>query len=472
MHPLQPPASPVSNHPHHKRNSACINVSLRHINARNIALTAETAHMTLKWIVIVLTVLGAGAGTYAWIGAADVGQGRFFADQSYHFQTLRALTDIAADGADTSEVLETIKHIRSGDAQGWFAAWTATADRVSARAETIKDPLGRGRALLRAHNYYRTAEFFLPPDDPKRPSAAGKNRRAFYAGLDALGVRYQRIVVPYGEAHHLDAVYYPAADGPSKKRSLIVFGGGFDSTIEELYFALVKDANEHGYDVLTYDGPGQGAMLREQGLTFTHEWEKPVRAVIDSFLGGHPRPAKMVLVGMSMGGYFAPRAAAFDQRFDGVAAYDVMFDAGQSATRFVPPAVTWLRAHGLGAAVDLMVRLKAAWSPGFRWAIASGMWTLGTKHPLDSAIELRKYTLDGVAPRITADLLILAGTEDHFVPIEQVTQFEKALTGARSITTRVYDRASGGAEHCQLGAQTLWHADFFDWMDAKFEADS
>ena len=48
------------------------------------------------------------------LGRRDVGQGRFFADQTYHFQTLRVLNDIAADGADTSEVLETIKHIRSG----------------------------------------------------------------------------------------------------------------------------------------------------------------------------------------------------------------------------------------------------------------------------------------------------------------------------------------------------------------------
>jgi dienelactone hydrolase len=59
------------------------------------------------------------------------------------------------------------------------------------------------------------------------------------------------------------------------------------------------------------------------------------------------------------------------------------------------------------------------------------MWTLGTKHPLDSAVELRKYTLEGIAPRITADVLILAGAEDHFVPLEQVAQFEMALTSAQ-----------------------------------------
>jgi hypothetical protein len=177
--------------------------------------------------------------------------------QRWH-QTLRVLNDIAADGADTSEVLETIKHIRSGDAQGWFQAWSQTGDRVAARAGATADHIAKGRALLRAHNYYRTAEFFLPPDDPKRPVSAEKNIQFFYAGLDALGVAYERIRAPYGTAHHLEAVYYPA-DYKDFEKPLIVLGGGFDSTLEELYFVLVKSAHERGYSVLTYDGPGQGS---------------------------------------------------------------------------------------------------------------------------------------------------------------------------------------------------------------------
>ncbi|MBR1146648.1 S9 family peptidase [Bradyrhizobium sp. AUGA SZCCT0431] len=423
-------------------------------------------HSRLGWFA--LGALGAILVAYFLTRPSDRGQSRFFADQSYHFQTLRALTDIAADGADTSEVLETIRHIRSGDAQGWFSAWSDTADRVSVRAEKAMDQIAKGRALLRAHNYYRTAEFFLPPEDPKRPVSSAKNIRSFYAGLDALSVRYQRIKVPYSDGHHLDAVYYPGPENPSKKKPLIVLGGGFDSTLEELYFVLVKDAHEHGYDVLTYDGPGQGSVLRDQGLPFTHEWEKPVKAVVDAFLADHQRPEKMVLIGMSMGGYLAPRAAAFDDRFDGVVAYDVFFDGGAIAARYVPQIVVWLDEHGFNSIVDLMVRAKAALSPGFAWAASNGMWTTGTKRPLDTTKAMQKYSLAGVAQQIKGDVLILAGADDHFVPIGQVEQFERELTKARSVTTKIYDRASGGAEHCQLGAQTLWHADLFDWMQVKF----
>src|SRR5262249_47794568 len=153
------------------------------------------------------------------------------------------LNDVAADGADTSEVLETIKNISSGDTQGWFRAWSETGDRVARRAASTEDNIAKGRALLRAHSYYRTAEFFLPPDDPKRPTSAAKNVQSFYAGLDALGVVHQRIKVPYGADHHLEAVYYPTTEG-APSGPLIVLGGGLDSTIEELYFLLVKDAHE------------------------------------------------------------------------------------------------------------------------------------------------------------------------------------------------------------------------------------
>jgi predicted alpha/beta-fold hydrolase len=240
---------------------------------------------------------------------------RFFADQAYHFQTLRALDAIPFGGADTSEVLQTIGRIRVGDAQSWHAAWCAAADRVARLAAETKDKTSSGLALLRAHSYYRTAEFFLSPTDPKRQPTTKKNLAAFYSGLDALNVDYERISAPYGQGAHLNAVYYPGPVGDCGK-PLIIFVGGYDSTLEELYFALAKAARDRGYSTLTYEGPGQGEVLREQGLPFTPEWEKPNAAVLDAFLRRHERPDKIVLVGMSLGGYLAPRAAAFDPRID------------------------------------------------------------------------------------------------------------------------------------------------------------
>src|ERR1700679_590014 len=281
---------------------------------------------------------------FFWPKPADMGHPRFFADQTYNFETIRVLSDIQPAGGDSEEALQAIPAIRSGDSQSWYAAWTGAGDRAMRLANATQESTGKGDALLSAHNYYRAAEFFLAPRDPRRPALWRKNVTAFYTGLDTLKVAYERIRVPYG-AHHLNAVYYPGG-ADSETKPLIVFVGGYDSTMEELYFQLVTAAHRRGYSVLTYEGPGQGSVLREQGLTFTPEWEKPNGAVLDTFLASHPKPAKIVLIGASMGGYLAPRAAAFDKRIDGVVAYDVFFDGGAIASRNVPKFVFWMRDNG------------------------------------------------------------------------------------------------------------------------------
>ena len=266
----------------------------------------------------------------------------------------------------------------------------------------------------------------------------------------------------------ISTLSYFAGPPGSEKRPLIVICGGFDSTLEELYFVVVAAGLERGYSVLAYEGPGQGSIIREQGIPFTHEWEKPTAAILDEYFRMHPQPAKIVLVGMSMGGYLAPRAAAFDKRIDGVVAFDVFFDFGAISSRSVPPAAFWLGRHGLGFLLNAIVKIKSAFSPGLKWALLNSSWVMGTSGVLETAEALRAYTLHDVAQRITGDVLILAGENDHFVPFEQVHQFGSSLTHARSVTSVIYDRESGGAEHCQLGAVTLWHAALFDWLLQKF----
>ena len=263
--------------------------------------------------------------------------------------------------------------------------------------------------------------FCSRPRDPERPESFEKTGSYFFKGLDTLGVRYERIAVPYGAAS-LRALYFPGPRGAETK-PLIMFGGGFDSILEEYYPNFAEAALKRGYPVLTYEGPGQGEALRKYGLTYTAEWEKPVTAVLDEFLHTHAKPSKIVLIGMSMGGYFAPRAAAFEERIDGVVAYDTCYDFSEVAGRLL-------------AAAKNPLAMK---NPDVSWAYHNALWTMGTKDVDETIKACAAYTLAPVADRIRQDVLMLAGTEDHFIPFHQTADFEKALVNARSVTTSIFD---------------------------------
>ena len=153
---------------------------------------------------------------------------------------------------------------------------------------------------------------------------------------------------------------------------------------------------------------------------------------------------------MSMGGYFAPRAAAFEPRIDGVVSFDVCYDFAEIARHFA------------------MLARDPETSGRVAGLIDSVRWTFGVQS-LDEVLERSSaYRLEDVAGRISGDVLVLVGVEDEFIPFAQAAAYVEALTGARSVEKVIYDRASGGAEHCQEGASTLWHETFFDWLLRRF----
>ena len=164
----------------------------------------------------------------------------------------------------------------------------------------------------------------------------------------------------------------------------------------------------------------------------------------------------------------APRAAAFEPRIDGVVSYDVLFDMQGSMLYNAPPLIRRLRRLRLNSIVDALAAVGGRFNPGLKWAISNGNWTMGSTGLSGLLDAAQPYTLAGVAARISQDVLIFAGTEDQFVPLRQVKQYQEALVNARSVTAKVYDCASGGHEHSQLGATTLWQSDLFDWLDEKF----
>ena len=381
--------------------------------------------------------------------AGPVGIRHLFEDQTYHFQALRVLSDAGAGAADIAEVLQAISTVPAGDADAWYDAFARIARVNEKLANDGSDRVSRGLARFRAHTYWRTSEFFLPGDDERRAIAWKAQIENFDQGLADHSVAYQRYETPY-ESGALKSIFFPVEGG--EKRPLIVIVGGFDGTLEELYFMMGKAANERGYSTLLYEGPGQAGPVREQQMYFTHEWEKPTGAILDDILAKHPEFNRVILTGISLGGYLAPRAAAFDDRIDGVIAFDVMYDFGAVVEKFRPM-------------IHHPVHSKL---PGVAWALDNGQWVFGKESPEAFIDATHAFTLAGVANRIKGDVLILAGAIDHFVPVSQVDDFEKSLTNARSVESVIFSEESGGGEHCQVGAAALWQAAAFDWILRHF----
>ena len=133
----------------------------------------------------------------------------------------------------------------------------------------------------------------------------------------------------------------------------------------------------------------------------------------------------------------------------------------------MPSFVFWLRDHHYDGVLGFLAE-HGPKDPASTWSVQNGMWVFGVNNLLAVLDAFKPYTLAPVAARITGDVLILAGADDHFVPFDQVDAFQKSLTHARSVTTKVFDRESGGGGHCQIGAASLWHATLFDWLAAKY----
>ncbi|WP_254534934.1 alpha/beta hydrolase family protein [Halomarina litorea] len=388
-----------------------------------------------------------------------------FEGRAFDYQTLRALSATTFGGAEPGEVLVTAERIPEGDTEAWHREWGQTARRVEEAAATAREG-NHGRtarsALLRAHTYYRTAEFFLAPDDPRRLPTYERSREAFRAALDLSDVAVRTLQVPYEDTTLPGYLLTPPGrDGP---RPTVVCLGGFDSLGEELYFLCgVPEALARGYAVCLFEGPGQGAPLRYEGLTARPDWEYVVGPVLDVLdVEDGVDSERLALLGVSFGGYYAPRAAAFDDRIAACVAFDHMHDLW-GASAFETP---WLARALLSvpdAVVNAFAGLATRSSVEARWLMTNSRWVFGVDSAAELQRVLREYSLVDVAGAVTCPTLVLAGEDDHFVPVGMAREFADLLGGPT--TVRVFETEEGAGEHCQVGNLRLAVDTIYDWLD-------
>lgn len=393
-----------------------------------------------------------------------------FDDESFSFETLRAAGYANAGGADLGEILVTARAIPEGDEAAWHREWKATAQRVEALG---RESLAAGHsvsareALLRASNYYRTAEFYLredPAHDPEAKALFTRSRDTFLEAMALYDFGFERIAIPYQDTTLPGYLYL--VDHSGRPRPTVVFNGGYDSTLEESFVALAAGALGRGYNVLAFDGPGQGAALREQGLTFRPDWEAVLAPVVD-FALTRPEiaPEAITVFGYSLGGYLVARASAFEKRLAAVILNDGVYNVHSALAGMMPPFLTdWIE-QGNDEAADAVVGLLMAVNTQTRWAVRNGLWALGIGSAPDLVRAFKAYTIADVADRITTPTLVLDAENDQFFKGEAARAAD-AMVNSKTTLVTLYE-ADGAGEHCHMGAASRANQVMFDWLDEQ-----
>ena len=317
--------------------------------------------------------------------------------------------------------------------------------------------------LPRAAFHVRAAEFFVRGDDPEK---------------QPLRARFVELVLRSRSMTDRDRDRIPFGDGwlpayrfrPENAKGTIVLFGGFDSYIEEL-FPIMERLNSAGWDVVGFEGPGQGGALEEAGLPFDVEWERPVAAVLD-----HYGLQAVCLLGISLGGGLAVRAAAFEPRVKQMVCDDVLSDFLDVSLRQVPTVrrlvlAALLRA-GADTAVDALAQRAMRHSPILDWGLHQGMHVFGVESPAAFLKTAARFRTAAYSPRVTADSLLLAGAEDHYVPLTQFHQQMATLTSARSVSGHILTRADDAQYHCHVGNIGLSIDLITGWLEHVVELDT
>ena len=276
-----------------------------------------------------------------------------------------------------------------------------------------------------------------------------------------------KLDIPY-EGTTLPGYFLRARGYETAVRPTIIAGGGWDSCMVDNYFGMGAAALDRGYHVILHDGPGQGGALIERGLTLRHDWEKVVTPVVDVALTlDGVDPQGIVYQPWSLGGYMAPRVAAFEHRLAAV-----ICDPGQMDvySKMVPmlgklglsdAALARLPAIAPEDEAKLMAIIDG--SRALPWQIVRrGFWTNNATDLASFVAEIMKWKLDAdTVARIRCPALVTAADGDR-----ASTNARELFDAMRCPKTFVqFTAADGAAQHCEQLNRSFALRTMLDWLD-------
>jgi dienelactone hydrolase len=339
----------------------------------------------------------------------------------------------------------------------FLRAWTGLVDQLTAKAEEA-EKAGRtrtaGQFYFRASSYLALAERMLSRSDPDRIPTYRRVLELTEKAFALHDPATSRVEIPYGaDGAHLPAYFTRAVRPDGSPAPVVIQWNGLDSTKEHQYTSgFCQELAARGISTLMVDTPGTGEALRLQGLTAEIATEHAAAACVDWLeTRDDVDPARIGLVGWSLGGYYAPRAAAFEKRLALV--------------------VAWGANHDWGAVQRRRLEREGERPVPHYWEHV--LWVWGFDDEEDGALD-RFITfaddihLNGVVERITVPFLITHGENDRQIPVSYAHRSYDDAVNSPKRTLRIFTAEEGGAEHVSLDHLPLASAYVADWILETF----
>ncbi|KAL6242497.1 hypothetical protein RBB50_010637 [Rhinocladiella similis] len=392
-------------------------------------------------------------------------------DQSFHYELLRILAATATQGSDVSEVLQVCNAIIPGDFESWYAAFKTLADQVLKSGQDSPHRARYDSATLRnmyfrASHYYFAADFYLHGNeqDPRIADSYQRWTSLFDQAIALFPIPGERLNLPADGFKVPIVLLRPGlAATDTKPRPTIILGNGFDGSMEEMIHVLGLPALDRGYNVVLYEGPGQTGVRRVQNLGFIHDWERVVRPILD-YLNEQPfvDVRRISLVGYSLGGYLAARAAAFEPRLAAVILIDGVWDYESTLKNYFPKTLQ-AALEGDAERCNQVFKVEAQKSTSSRWAYDHFLWSF-KKSAYEGHKVAREMKIEGVVDRIKCPVFVGEARDDQFFQ-EQPRKVAEAIgEGAYFFSP---PRETGATTHCHVGATFYLAQEVFAWLQGK-----
>jgi dienelactone hydrolase len=364
--------------------------------------------------------------------------------------------DIALEsGAQIGEIDEMCRPLRDAVDRGddantgdFLKHWVAMADKLSdlaAEDEAAGRDFSAGTKLQRASLYYITAERMQGHGHPGRRETYAKARVAFDRAMALGRENAERVEIPY-EGGVIAGIFVKAAgEGP---KPVVVYVNGLDSNKELLYWSGLPAALlRRGVSTLCIDQPGSGEALRLHGLPATHESERWASKVVD-YLETRPEvDAKRIgMTGISLGGYYTPRAVALEPRF--------------------ALGVVWGANHNWAEVQQKRLAREGENPVPHYWAHVQ--WVFGASDMDDFLKKSAGMTLDGVVEKIKVPFLVTHGERDRQIGLTYAHQTYDQLTSSPKRELKIFTDREGGVEHVGVDNMSYGRDFIADWIAQTF----